>query len=947
MQKRNQLIILAVILTASLILGALGVPGAVAQEIQPPARPAGQAARQPGEILSSNSYQPVWDAAGRWVVPAAEPGQETARIEAEAASGGPDEYGYTWDDGAAEAWISAEGGADLPLSWETPGSAPVELGFPFNYYENTYTQVRVSMFGFLSFSGDNLYTTQAHIPSAETPDDVIAPQWAPYDQIAGYVRTLQGGTAPNRYLVVEWNRVQMDTWDPAFIDEFTFEAILYENGNIAFQYAAMTIQGSYGCMASGIENSTGLDGLTITDFCQPISGEHDVRITRPAASARVSLTPRDQGGFTQAGGRNMFEVGLQNTGELGADTYEFNLVQDGVGWEVNLLAADGSTPLVDTDSDGSVDSGELAQGAVRSIFVEVLAPRIVNIGSACQLTLEVESSLNPASARSARVSVVIPAPFAQIYGDEADGAQSVLLVAPDRQLLRKTAADNSDTQDGALAEAPNGSLVSIWEKDRCLDENCMVRFSELELAILAPDGRTVRAATKLTDFTGSTRSAFDSAPVIAVAPNGRTGVIWQRLLYNETGQPNYNLMFASLDSAGNLTAPIANITQNAVWGFDAPFYYYGRIAATGDNRFVLAWYASSYTTGSLRDIYYDIRDAQGAPVAAGKITNDTPGSDQGYSSPAVTALANNRVLVAYAGRAGATNTTHYLILDSSGNIVRPLAGIIEASNGLDAAQFSDGRIILAWSNWMVQGLIQYVILDGSTYDVIVGPVGLDNPASPTGDDLVSVTTDRAGRAILTWTDSDSGYRRNLYYALLTSDGTTVTPPMVFYSAAQQADGSQSLATSSEGAGNTTYTLEPSGLQSDAFVRLPGLVAAAPGGFARIPIYFGNAGAAATSGISVRIALDASLGYVSSNLGITPVLGGMNTWTWTIPGELRFLGYGQFDLQVSLPDAPYGTRFPVAVTITSTGPDGVPANNTARVDVMTAHLLTLPVVLAAP
>ncbi len=946
MQKRNNPIFLAVILAASLILGAPGVSGGLAQEAQPPAWPGGQAARQAGEILASNPYQPVWDAAGRWVVPAAEGGQGMDRIETEAASGGPDEFGYIWDDGAAETWISAEGGGDLPLSWENPGSAPVELGFPFKYYENTYTQVRVSMFGFLSFSGDNLFTTQAHIPSAETPDNVIAPQWAPYDQFAGYVRTLQGGTAPNRYLVVEWNRVQMDTWDPAFIDEFTFEAILYENGDIVFQYAAMTIQGSYACMSSGIENSTGLDGLATTDFCQPISGEHDVRITRPAVDARVSLAPRDQGSFTQAGGRRAFEVALRNTGELGADTYELSLVQDGAGWEVNLLAADGSTPLVDTDSDGSVDSGAVAQGAVTSIFVEVLAPRLVNIGSACQLTLEVESSLNPASARSARVSVVIPAPFAQTYGDEADGAQSVLLAAPDRQLLRKTAADNSDAQDGALAEAPNGNLVSIWEKDRCLDENCTVSFSELELAILAPDGKSVRPAAKLTDFTGSTRSAYDSAPLIAVANNGRIGVIWQRLLYNENGLPNYNLLFASLDSTGNLTTPIANLTQNTVWGFDAPFYYYGRIAATSDNRFVMAWYASSYTTGSIRDIYFEVRDTQGAPVAAGKITSDTPGSDQGYSSPAVTALANNRVLLAYAGRAGATNTTHYLVLDSSGNTIQPVQEIDAASDGLDAAQFSDGRIILAWSNWMIQGLLQYVILDGSTYDVITGPVGLDNPASPTGDDLVSVTTDRAGRAILTWTDSDSGYRRNLYYALLASDGSAVTAPVIFHTAAAQEDGSRKLATSSEGAGNTTYTHEPSSPQSDAFVRLPGLVAAPPGGFARIPVFFGNAGAAAASGISVRVSLDASLGYVSSNLGITPVLGGLNTWTWTIPGELAFLGYGQFDLLVSLPDAAYGTRFPVTVTVSIAGVDGIPANNTVRVDVMAAHLLRLPVVLGS-
>lgn len=948
MQTRKLNFILVIIVAASLSLGSLGIQNSLAQEALPPARPAGPVIRQPGDTLAGNPYQPVWDAAGRWVVPAAESGQRIAGIEREAASGGPDEYGYTWSSEVSEAWVSAEGGNDLPLSWANSSSAPIELGFPFNYYENTYTQVTVSLFGFLTFDTNNLFTPQAQIPSAETPDNVIAPHWAPYDQVAGFIRTLQGGTAPNRYLVVEWNRLQMDTWDPAHLDEFTFEAILYENGDMVFQYATMSIQGGFGCMSSGIEDATGLDGLAISDFCQAVAGEHDVRITRPAAAARVSLAPRDQGGFTRAGGRNVFEVALRNTGELGADTYELSLVQAGAGWTVNLLAADGSTPLADTDSDGSVDSGEVAQDAAATIFVEVLAPHIVNVGDACQLTLQAASSLDPARVQSSQVNVVIPAPFAQTYHDAADEAQSVLLAKPDRQLLRKTAPDQTEPRNGALVEAPNGNQVSIWQKVRCLDANCAVSFGELELAILGRDGSIVRAATRLTDFTGSTQSRYDSAPVIAVAPNGRIGVIWQRLLYNENGQPNYNLYFASLDSAGNISGAITNLTQNTTWGFETPFYYYGRIAATGDNRFVLAWYASSFTaSGSLRDIYFDIRDAQGAPVAAGKITSDTPGSDQGYSSPAVTALANNRVLVAYAGRSGATNSTHYLVLDSSGNTIQPAAAIDAASYGLDAAQFSDGRIILTWSNWMIQGLIQYVILDGNTNTVLSGPVGLDNPASATGDDLVSVTTDRAGRAILTWTDSNSGYRRNLYYALIASDGSEVTAPMIFHTAAVQEDGSRSLTTSSEGAGNTSYTFEPSSPQHDAFVRLPGLVVARPAGIARIPIYFGNAGAAAASGISVRVALGASLGYVSSNLGITPVLGSLNTWTWTVPGELAFLGYGEFDLLVSLPDAPYGTRFPVTVSVTSAGTDGIPANNTLQVEVMAAHLLTLPAVLNAP
>ena len=46
-----------------------------------------------------------------------------------------------------------------------------------------------------------------------------------------------------------------------------------------------------------------------------------IRFTRPAASARVKLTPRGQGRFTRAANSEAFEVTVYNNGELGADTY--------------------------------------------------------------------------------------------------------------------------------------------------------------------------------------------------------------------------------------------------------------------------------------------------------------------------------------------------------------------------------------------------------------------------------------------------------------------------------------------------------------------------------------------------------------------------------------------------------------------------------------------------
>ena len=114
---------------------------------------------------------------------------------------------------------------------------PVTLGFAFPYYQNTYTQTFFSTNGLMTFgSGDDSYGIGLFLALAvpvtcwPSWDDlqVMAPQAVYYKQ---------GGTAPYRYFVVEWQNVSRRgvTGNP-----LTFEAILYENGTIVFQYLSLT-----------------------------------------------------------------------------------------------------------------------------------------------------------------------------------------------------------------------------------------------------------------------------------------------------------------------------------------------------------------------------------------------------------------------------------------------------------------------------------------------------------------------------------------------------------------------------------------------------------------------------------------------------------------------------------------------------------------------------------
>ena len=85
---------------------------------------------------------------------------------------------------------------------------PIDIGFPFKFYENTRSQVYISRFGFLAFTDNNIYNSQSEVPSPEPPNEVIAPHWVPSYSTPGYVRYLRGGAVPNRWFAVEWNRAE-------------------------------------------------------------------------------------------------------------------------------------------------------------------------------------------------------------------------------------------------------------------------------------------------------------------------------------------------------------------------------------------------------------------------------------------------------------------------------------------------------------------------------------------------------------------------------------------------------------------------------------------------------------------------------------------------------------------------------------------------------------------
>jgi ELWxxDGT repeat protein len=124
---------------------------------------------------------------------------------------------------------------------------------------------------------------------------------------------------------------------------------------------------------------------------------------------------------------------------------------------------------------------------------------------------------------------------------------------------------------------------------------------------------------------------------------------------------------------------------------------------------------------------------------------------------------------------------------------------------------------------------------------------------------------------------------------------------------------------------------------DTFAQSPLLVGAPPSGMASVPIQYGNNGIA--SALTLAATLDPGLTYVSDTSGIVPTISGQ-TLTWHITNASTPSAHN-FVLSVRAPNAAYGTRYPITLTVAGASPDSYPIDNTATVQVMIARQVYLP------
>lgn len=864
-------------------------------------------------------------------------------------TGGPDDYGYTWNDGVAISWINASSGPNTGATNSSSVAGPFPIGFSFKYYENTYTQLWVGLSGIVGFNS-NLNSGYALIPDPPYPNDMLAPWLASLQQQAGNsaskVTYLAGGTAPNRYFVVQWNQIT----DGLTGNTFTFQAVLRESSNaIDFQYLSMTYGAYYPCPTIGIENSLGSDGLSYSHWptCPFISSNKAIRFSRPATSARVGLFPPYQGAFTHAGDLAAFQVSLRNLGELGSDTYDLT---SSSAWPISFYASDGSTALTDTNSNTTVDTGSLAEGQLVTLTVKIQTPITATLPEANPVVITATSALNPSKSQAVNVQTAVPAPFAQAYQDwDLDGAMRLYLAHPAGQADVNLTPDYEFHVNPVIAAA-NGNTFYAWETIRCLDFNCDLYVNEIEATLRNNIGDVIKPAFRLADHSGAKQVTLDVDPAVAGAPDGSIGVLWSHTLYSTTNlsQFNSNLFFAILDANGNIVSGPTNLTNNTLWNaggtLNVPSFYWPHLTATGNNRFIITWVKEiEQSGGPVDDIWYTIRSTTGSQVKAlTQFTNDTPGYGEGFLEPNVTPLTGNRALLTW----DQMGDVYYAVLDSSGNTVKGATNLANnggsvADYGPDAVQLSDGKTVVAWTEGETTCVIRFAVLaDSPSYTLLAGPTTLTNPAALTGDDNVSVAADAAGHAILTWMDRGIN-NRNLYYTLLDSNGNTLAPPMIFRTSPLPSDFYAYLLTNSEGYGNTAYSLSPSA-NADGVASFTGLPTfyTPPGMSVDLNLRYTNVGLTPATGAVLTATLANDLTYLSDTSGLTATVNG-NLITW-YPSDIKFLGGQQFELQVDAPiTATSGTLYPLALTLTSNGPEANAVNNSANAQLLILYQLFLP------
>ncbi|UCC81058.1 MAG: hypothetical protein JSW64_06790 [Candidatus Zixiibacteriota bacterium] len=201
--------------------------------------------------------------------------------------GGPDGYGYTWIDsdqphGISPVWVDISTVGTAVILGNDAFDGPFGLGFDFQFYDSSYSEIYICSNGFVSFGGGHTESYNTPIPSGDSPDNIISPWWDDLDPPRGGDIYYYQDTTDSRF-IVSYVDVEKNPFNSGYGD-VTCQAILYSNGQIEFNYLDMEMRNfiyrhDYYTATIGIENIDGSDGLQVFYNAGYFFDNFSVRIT--------------------------------------------------------------------------------------------------------------------------------------------------------------------------------------------------------------------------------------------------------------------------------------------------------------------------------------------------------------------------------------------------------------------------------------------------------------------------------------------------------------------------------------------------------------------------------------------------------------------------------------------------------------------------------------------
>ncbi|MEW5791780.1 MAG: DUF6701 domain-containing protein [Pseudomonadota bacterium] len=187
-----------------------------------------------------------------------------------------DNANFRWENTTHQAEFKTSQCSGWAKSRDDTITDPIDLGFTFNFAGTTFSKVRIMSNGVLEFASQSCEYRDLTVPSpnwnqALSPyaTDLVLPSNQSSDVTFEAI-----GNAPNRRFVVTYSKLKHYRFFFPAYGSYTFQAIVYENGNIAFQYGKGDADGSDG--AIGVEINDG----DYTAYTRPVGNGTRLLFTR-------------------------------------------------------------------------------------------------------------------------------------------------------------------------------------------------------------------------------------------------------------------------------------------------------------------------------------------------------------------------------------------------------------------------------------------------------------------------------------------------------------------------------------------------------------------------------------------------------------------------------------------------------------------------------------------